>query len=230
MNARTAILAVVFGAGATGANAQFTGPYELQNWSSTGITGGSTSITPMTGPSVTADFGYDVDLGNPGPGVTFRTAEFKTRAAGTGTVSFDWDYNGIHAWFLAEAVFQLFADSPGGRQVIDVQPLTSTSGNFSFFGSASIQVEQGFDFGFIIGGSNFDSTSMLRGTLTISSFDAPLGCYPDCDGNTVLDVFDFLCFQDAFVAGAPYADCDGNTVLDVFDFLCFQDAFVVGCP
>jgi hypothetical protein len=46
----------------------------------------------------------------------------------------------------------------------------------------------------------------------------------------VLDVFDFLCFQDAFVAMDPYADCDGNTVFDVFDFLCFQDAFVVGCP
>jgi hypothetical protein len=56
------------------------------------------------------------------------------------------------------------------------------------------------------------------------------GCYADCDGNNVLDVFDFLCFQDAFVQGDPYADCDGNTVLDVFDFLCFQDAFVTGCP
>jgi hypothetical protein len=55
-------------------------------------------------------------------------------------------------------------------------------------------------------------------------------CYADCDGNEVLDVFDFLCFQDAFVAMDPYADCDGNTVFDVFDFLCFQDAFVVGCP
>jgi hypothetical protein len=55
-------------------------------------------------------------------------------------------------------------------------------------------------------------------------------CYPDCDGNTILDVFDFLCFQDAFVAMDPYADCDGNRVFDVFDFLCFQDAFVTGCP
>jgi hypothetical protein len=59
---------------------------------------------------------------------------------------------------------------------------------------------------------------------------AQVTCYPDCDGNTTLDVFDFLCFQDAFVAMDPYADCDGNSVFDVFDFLCFQDAFVVGCP
>ena len=55
-------------------------------------------------------------------------------------------------------------------------------------------------------------------------------CYPDCDGNTTLDIFDFLCFQDAFVSGVGYADCDGNSVFDIFDFLCFQDAFVTGCP
>jgi FG-GAP-like repeat len=63
------------------------------------------------------------------------------------------------------------------------------------------------------------------------------GCYADCDQSTgagVLDIFDFLCFQDAFVAGDPYAcDCDTSTgpgTCDVFDFLCFQDAFVGACP
>jgi hypothetical protein len=60
--------------------------------------------------------------------------------------------------------------------------------------------------------------------------ECPASCYADCDGNGSLDVFDFLCFQDAFVGGDPYADCDGNSTFDVFDFLCFQDAFVVGCP
>ncbi len=65
----------------------------------------------------------------------------------------------------------------------------------------------------------------------------PEGCYPDCDTSTgvgVLDIFDFLCFQDSFVSGEPYAcDCDTTTgplVCDIFDFLCFQDAFVSGCP
>ena len=62
-------------------------------------------------------------------------------------------------------------------------------------------------------------------------------CYADCDQSTgagVLDVFDFLCFQNSFVSGQAYA-CDCNTSTgpgncDVFDFLCFQDAFVSGCP
>jgi Concanavalin A-like lectin/glucanases superfamily len=65
----------------------------------------------------------------------------------------------------------------------------------------------------------------------------PASCYADCDTSTgagVLDVFDFLCFQNSFVSGAAYAcDCDTSTgagVCDVFDFLCFQNAFVGGCP
>jgi predicted outer membrane repeat protein len=62
-------------------------------------------------------------------------------------------------------------------------------------------------------------------------------CEADCDWSTgpgVLDVFDFLCFQNAFVAADPYAcDCDTSTgvgVCDIKDFLCFQSAFVAGCP
>ena len=56
-------------------------------------------------------------------------------------------------------------------------------------------------------------------------------CYPDCDPNGVLDIFDFLCFQSSFVLGEPYAcDCDPDPACDIFDFLCFQNAFVGGCP
>jgi hypothetical protein len=61
-------------------------------------------------------------------------------------------------------------------------------------------------------------------------------CYADCDqatGNGVLDVFDFLCWQNDFVIGNSYAcDCDTSTgplVCDLLDFLCFQNAFVAAC-
>jgi cyclophilin family peptidyl-prolyl cis-trans isomerase len=64
-----------------------------------------------------------------------------------------------------------------------------------------------------------------------------LTCDADCDESTgfgVLDIFDFLCFQDRFVNAEPYAcDCDTTTgpgVCDMADFLCFQSAFVAGCP
>lgn len=64
-----------------------------------------------------------------------------------------------------------------------------------------------------------------RAALTVT-------CYADCDESTgagVMDVFDFLCFQSAFVGFDPYADCDGDGLLNIFDFLCFQDAFTAGC-
>lgn len=51
----------------------------------------------------------------------------------------------------------------------------------------------------------------------------------DCD----LNIFDFLAFQTAFVAGDPRADLDHSTgvgILDIFDFLTFQSRFANGCP
>jgi len=57
----------------------------------------------------------------------------------------------------------------------------------------------------------------------------PLCCSADCNGDGVLDFFDFLCFQNLFAAGDPYADCDGSGGLDFFDFLCYQNAFAAGC-
>jgi hypothetical protein len=62
------------------------------------------------------------------------------------------------------------------------------------------------------------------------SMEPANGCYPDCDGSGSLDFFDFLCFQNAFLAQDPYADCDNSGVFDFFDFLCFQNAFLAGCP
>jgi uncharacterized membrane protein len=79
------------------------------------------------------------------------------------------------------------------------------------------------DRGVIVGGG------IRNGEIGHGFMMTPL-CYADCTGEGALDVFDFLCFQDAFVQGDPYADCDESGSLDVFDFLCFQDAFVRGCP
>jgi len=74
------------------------------------------------------------------------------------------------------------------------------------------------------------------GTPDSVSFSLPVpegGCYADCNGDTLLDILDFICFQDAFAMGDPYADCNqvtGVGVFDIFDFVCFQDAFYAGCP
>jgi hypothetical protein len=61
-------------------------------------------------------------------------------------------------------------------------------------------------------------------------------CYPNCDNSTVppiLNIADFVCFQQAFAAGSSYANCDNSTVppvLNIADFVCFQQSFAAGCP
>jgi hypothetical protein len=58
-------------------------------------------------------------------------------------------------------------------------------------------------------------------------------CPADCDRSTgtgVLDVLDFVCFQQQFMAGGALADCNGDGALTILDFVCFQQAFVEGCP
>jgi len=60
-------------------------------------------------------------------------------------------------------------------------------------------------------------------------------CYANCDGSSVppiLNVSDFICFQQKYAAGDPYANCDGSTVppiLNVADFICFQNRYAAGC-
>jgi hypothetical protein len=59
-----------------------------------------------------------------------------------------------------------------------------------------------------------------------------MACRADFDqstGQEVLDVFDFLAFQNAFVTQHPTANMKYDQVFDIFDFLAFQSAFVNGC-
>ena len=72
--------------------------------------------------------------------------------------------------------------------------------------------------------------TLSAGEGTVLEVELDGACYADCDGTGVLDLFDFLCFQNLFGAGDPAADCDGTGVLDLFDFLCFQNEFATGCP
>ena len=74
------------------------------------------------------------------------------------------------------------------------------------------------------------------GVLTVADF----GCfqtkfvaadpYADCNGDGSRTVADFGCFQTKFVAADPYADCNGDGQLSVADFGCFQTKYVIGCP
>jgi YDG domain/Putative Ig domain/Kelch motif/Galactose oxidase, central domain len=153
----------------------FSGPYQLQNWTASANNGGTTTITPPSGPSTSGQFAYSINLG--GGGVPARTWTFQNTAAASGTVSFNWQYTGFHAYFEVTALLQVF-DASNVVTLYNVGPTdccTSPSGGFSVSGTATINVNQGDAFGWIVGGSNFDSNSVLNGTLTITNFSAPLG-------------------------------------------------------
>jgi len=168
--------------------ADFTGPYEMQNWSNSGIKQGTTSISPPSGPAASAEFSYDVQLEKPATnGVTYRTATFSATAAGTEYVSFDWTYTFFHSWYDVEADFYVFADGPSGTTFIhevDFYNLMYT-GERTFSGSSTIWVEEGYEFGFIIGGSNYDRTGTLCGTLTVSNLATMIDIKPGSDPNSI---------------------------------------------
>jgi hypothetical protein len=72
--------------------------------------------------------------------------------------------------------------------------------------------------------------------LRLDTFTPTPPCYANCDGSTtapILNVSDFICFQNKFAGGSPYANCDGSTIepiLNILDFICFQNAYAAGCP
>src|SRR5262249_39728479 len=58
------------------------------------------------------------------------------------------------------------------------------------------------------------------------------GCYPNCDGSTLLPILnanDFVCFLNKYATNSPYADCDGVGGLTANDFQCFLNAYAAGC-
>jgi len=62
-----------------------------------------------------------------------------------------------------------------------------------------------------------------------------VGCYANCDGSTIapiLNITDFVCFQQKYTAGDAYANCDGSSIppiLNINDFMCFLSRFAAGC-
>ncbi len=151
----------------------FRGPYALDQWMVSGITGGTTSILPNAAETDTAWFAYSVNLGNPSSGVSFRTATFSATAPRSGTVTLDWQYTGYHAFFSTNATLMAFAAHASGAPTEVVEINQEASGGFSFSGSTRIDVEAGQTFGVTIGGRNFDSNSRLEGTLKVFNFVAP---------------------------------------------------------
>jgi len=174
-------------------------------------------VTVTLGPfSVTAtDVAVVMSRGPGGPG---SPAMLGPAGAFTQTVDVEWRGTVEYDVLGLNGTYDLSTEPPEPLDVVGVL----TSGGASHL-SVDIDIDDVIDIG--LGALN--PTMGALGDVEAPEIGA---CYPDCDGNGSLDIFDFLCFQDAFVQMDPYADCDGTGAFDIFDFLCFQDAFVVGCP
>ena len=129
------------------------------------------------------------------------------------------------------AVFSVAATSTPGPMSIqwrkDGQPLLEDPPRITGTRGTTLRIDSAV----LSDAGRYDALLTNRcGQVTTRSALLTVTCYPDCDQSGTLNIFDFLCFQNAFVSFQPYADCDGNNLLDIFDFLCFQNAFVAGCP
>ncbi|HRQ72970.1 MAG TPA: GC-type dockerin domain-anchored protein [Phycisphaerales bacterium] len=50
-------------------------------------------------------------------------------------------------------------------------------------------------------------------------------CFVDCNGDTVINSLDVLCFLNLYTAQDPAADCNGDTVINSLDVLCFLNLY-----
>ena len=208
----------------------FDGPYQPQLWMVTPMPEGVTSVNPACGPTDTLSLAYQVYLGDPGPGVTPRSAAMSVVAGQTGVASMDWGYEGFHAFYAADASLIAFADTSSGRVTV---PLFGQGvfGSFSAYGCLRLNVESGYPFGIIAAGSNYDSNSALIGTVTLANFSvSPTGpCLADFNRSGTVSVQDIFDFLGTYFAGERRADvnCSGSVgVQDIFDFLA---AYFPGC-
>ena len=109
-----------------------------------------------------------------------------------------------------------------------------TSANQPHYGTLSAPftppASGNFTVGFKIGRNFLPPGDLFQyvDNFEVSGGAAP--CYPDCNGDALLNLSDFGCFTTRFALGEPYADCNGDTLLNLSDFGCFTTKFALGCP
>lgn len=161
-------------------NFEFDAGVATTPWTGGGTPAGSSTVV-QDGTAGAAIFSYD--NGTPASsGGASGSWEFRTTAQTGGTVNLDYNYRGFHAFFAVRVSLEAFiARTTSSGDVVftttELIPLiddgpanccTPPSNGFNYTGSISLDVQAGDQFGFRMAGSNFDSNTTLRGTLTVS--------------------------------------------------------------
>ncbi len=142
-------------------------------WTGSGT--GTTSV-PSDGTNGTAQFSYSYN--NPCNCGASGTWTFHTEANSSGQVVLPWTYTGLHAWFQVTVgldVFVTHGTTTTTTNLITAGPTsccTTPSNGFSYSGTQTLTVVAGDTYGFVMRGSNFDSNSFLKGTLTVGTTPA----------------------------------------------------------
>jgi len=98
---------------------------------------------------------------------------FSTTAAASGFVTLPWTYTGLHAFFEVRVHLEAFVVHGATTTVTTLADggpaicCTPPSAGFTYSGTTILAVQAGDTYGFRMSGSNFDSNSILRGTLTV---------------------------------------------------------------
>ncbi|MGD1915022.1 MAG: choice-of-anchor B family protein [Phycisphaerales bacterium] len=168
------------------------------------------------GPSILTSPTYDLtDLGDE---VHVRFAVwFVTLRRSRDTLPVEFSSDGGDTWTLARTI----GDVPNPTQLLPGRWLQQT-----LRVSDTVDLTDQFRVRFVAGPA-------ARTEAAIDAFEIVQfvceSCRADITGDGLLDIFDFLEFQNLFDSGDLRADFDGDGRLTLFDFLAFQTAFDIGC-
>ncbi|MDO8637859.1 MAG: hypothetical protein Q7R34_16765, partial [Dehalococcoidia bacterium] len=136
------------------ANPLLGGATNPADWTLTGP--GTLSVAGSSSPTHILTFKYNYG----GAYGQWHNWEFKAQAKSTETITLGWDYWPFHSWYQAQARLYLFADGPSGTTT---QTLYNGYGYTRVNGIASINVTNGYNFGFKVQAYHYDSSKITNG-------------------------------------------------------------------
>jgi len=68
-----------------------------------------------------------------------------------------------------------------------------------------------------------------KGKPQIVQIEIVENCIADCNDDGMVDILDFMCFQEEWQNQTPCGDCNGDGMFDILDWVCFQGEWMQGC-
>lgn len=161
----TAVVSLVASTASFAHAVDFTGALAPDQWSVITSHSGITSVTQDSIDTLKCSYNFD---GSADPAITGVQAWFGVIADRTGTITFNYQFDGFHSWIGGFAELWVYSEAPG-ELATQVVPFVPVSGPFGMSGVASLNIVEGYKWGVIAGGRHFDSLYAFNGAVTISN-------------------------------------------------------------